>query len=58
MSDLVHFIELNDIGNDQKVKVFDKIQELRQERRKMKDLLVYLKAIDKYIDLKKTNCGN
>lgn len=53
MIDLMHFIELNDITDSQKVEILNKIKEFRKRRRQMKDLLAYLTAIEGNVDLPK-----
>ncbi|KRM66691.1 hypothetical protein FC35_GL001209 [Limosilactobacillus coleohominis DSM 14060] len=53
MIDLMHFIEFSQLTDQQKVQLIDKIHAIRQERRKMKDLLVFLKAIRENIDFNK-----
>lgn len=53
MIDLMHFIEFSQLSDQQKVQLIDKIHSIRQERRKMKDLLVFLKAVRENIDFKK-----
>ena len=49
--DLLHYIELNDLTDEQKIATINKIQELRQERRKVKDLYLYVSSITNHIDI-------
>lgn len=48
--DLLHYIELNDLTDEQKIATIDKIQELRRERRKVKDLYLYISSITDHVD--------
>ncbi|WP_251547060.1 hypothetical protein [Limosilactobacillus caecicola] len=48
--DLLHYIEINDLTDEQKIKVVDKIKVMRQERRKIKDILIYLNSINNHTD--------
>lgn len=49
--DLLHYIELNNLTDEQKIATLDKIHELRQERRKVKDLYLYISSITNHIDI-------
>lgn len=53
MIDLMHYIELNQLTDQQKIKIIDKIHLIRQDRRRKKDLLAILKAVKENVDVTK-----